>query len=217
LNLSFQIRDHLKLNSTKNRPNRPYSSSKIFNNSLIIPNSFRKSIRNFKNSDNTIKNLEEENKDLIKKLKILNKELSKIVDKALVENTNKAKNLPIKENEIIDKEIINSNKVLSNLIKEYNNLYKKFYVVSEPEYSKNLIKIKEELDIILVEFQDQNKKIALKNKNCENELKKSVNESYILENRNDLNYKIEKYQEGVEKKTIMKHKNLKKKYQFFKA
>ena len=150
-----------------------------------------------------IKSLERTNCELREKLVLLNFELNKLIDKFIHDQRRKDVHSNVLNNEqVLNKEIENSNKILSGLVNQYNSAFKKFYTISDPEYIKNLKNTLVEYDKQIIELQNQNKKISQRNKLNEVELNKSHKNNEKLPEHSNFYFKFQYYQENTEKNKI---------------
>jgi len=150
-----------------------------------------------------IKSLERTNLDLREKLVLLNFELNKLIDKFIHDQRRKDFHCNVLDNEqVLNKEIENSNKILSGLVNQYNSAFKKFYTISDPEHIKNLKNSLLEHDKQIIELQNQNKKISQKNKLNEIELKKSSKNIEKETDQSTYEFKFQYYQENIEKNRL---------------
>ena len=197
--------NHIKLpypNTNMNKM-RPFS----YNHSHKKEKSLEKYISSTEENSNEkhnnvtkeIKDLERDNQELRRNLILLNKEVNKVIDKVYHDQTRKDNKTNFIMNEkILDKEIETSNKILTTLINEYNTSFKKFYLISDPDYIKNIKSSLIDIDKQAIDYQNINKKIGQQNKLNENDLIRS----FKLSEKSNGEFKIQYYQENIEKNKI---------------
>ncbi len=168
------------------------------------------------NKDNELIDIQKEHLNLIQELQKLNVQLTDLINKqfpqAIINYSKykKRKNLPspeiIRHNTIITKK-----KLLTNLILEYNTVYKKFALGNDldikNELENKLRKIKEEYNT------HQNFIKQLKDKIIKNEIylkNLKIQEKITINDNKDLKYKIELYNKKIfqMKNEIIQMKNL---------
>ena len=188
--------------------------SKLF---LPSPKNIKKMVFNQKKKDNEMLNIEKEHLELIHELEILNIQLTTLINKQIPQalinfEKNNSENIILPSSDIKRKNnILTKKKFLTNLILEYNTVYKKFSLGNDldigNELENKIRKLKEEYKI------HQNYIKQLKDKIIKNEFylkHMKIKENITINENKDLKYKIELYNKKTTqmKNEILQMKNL---------